>query len=110
MHITEGIITGTKAVMYTTAGLGLVGCGVWRMKKFVNEFPYKKPLLGMGGARMKPVVVEKRSGVYDIVPRLILPIVITFDHRVLDGGDAQRFLRVLIEALEDPDVLMMTMT
>jgi len=66
-------------------------------------------ILGMGAARMKPVVIEKRTGVYDIVPRLILPIVITFDHRVLDGGDAQRFLRVLIEALEDPDVLMMTM-
>ncbi len=67
-------------------------------------------ILGMGAARMKPVVIEKRAGVYDIVPRRILPIVITFDHRVLDGGDAQRFLRVLIEALEDPDVLMMTMT
>ena len=50
MHITEGIITGSKAVMYTTAGLALVGCGVWRMKKFVNEYPDKKPLLGMGGA------------------------------------------------------------
>lgn len=67
-------------------------------------------ILGMGAARMKPVVIEKRTGVYDIVPRRILPIVITFDHRVLDGGDAQRFLRVIIEALEDPDVLMMTMT
>ena len=67
-------------------------------------------ILGMGAVRMKPVVIEKRAGVYDIVPRRILPIVIAFDHRVLDGGDAQRFLRVIIEALEDPDVLMMTMT
>jgi pyruvate dehydrogenase E2 component (dihydrolipoyllysine-residue acetyltransferase) len=67
-------------------------------------------ILGIGAARMKPVVIEKQAGVYDIVPRLILPIVITFDHRVLDGGDAQRFSRVMIETLEDPDVLMMTMT
>jgi pyruvate/2-oxoglutarate dehydrogenase complex dihydrolipoamide acyltransferase (E2) component len=37
-------------------------------------------------------------------------MVITFDHRVLDGGDAQRFLGMLTEALEDPDVMMMTMT
>jgi len=67
-------------------------------------------ILGMGAARMKPVVVEKREGVYDVVPRLILPMVITIDHRVLDGADAHRFLKVVIDALEDPDVLMMTMT
>ena len=66
-------------------------------------------ILGMGAARMKPVVVEKREGVYDIVPRLILPIVITIDHRVLDGADAHRFLKVITDALEDPEVLMMTM-
>ncbi len=50
MHITEGIITGSEAVMYTGAGIALVGCGVWRMKKFVSDFPDKQPLLGMGGA------------------------------------------------------------
>ncbi len=50
MHITEGIITGSQAVMYSAAGIALVGIGVWRMKNFVNEFPDKKPLLGMGGA------------------------------------------------------------
>ena len=67
-------------------------------------------ILGMGAARMKPVVREKRQNVHEIVPRLILPVVITIDHRVLDGGDAHRFLRMLIDELEDPDVLMMTMT
>jgi len=66
-------------------------------------------ILGMGAARMKPVVVEKREGAYDIVPRLILPIVVTIDHRVLDGADAHRFLNIIIRALEDPEVLMMTM-
>jgi cobalt/nickel transport system permease protein len=50
MHIAEGIITGSKAVLYTGAGVALVGCGVWRMKKFVSDFPDKRPLLGMGGA------------------------------------------------------------
>ena len=50
MHITEGIITGSEVVMYTGAGIAVVGCGVWRMKKFVRDFPDKKPLLGMGGA------------------------------------------------------------
>ena len=50
MHITEGIITGGQAVMYAGAGVALVGCSVWRMKKFAGDFPDKKPLLGMGGA------------------------------------------------------------
>ena len=50
MHITEGIITGKAAVMYTGAGLALVGLGASRMKKFASRFPDKKPLLGMGGA------------------------------------------------------------
>jgi len=50
MHITEGIITGTPAVVYTAAGVVLVGLGASRMKKFVRQFPEKKPLLGMGGA------------------------------------------------------------
>jgi pyruvate dehydrogenase E2 component (dihydrolipoamide acetyltransferase) len=67
-------------------------------------------IMGMGAARMKPVVVEKRENVHDVLPRLILPIVITFDHRVLDGAEANRFLKVIIDALEDPDVLMMTMS
>ena len=50
MHITEGIITGSNAVLYTGAGVALVGSGVWRMKKFVADFPDKRALLGMGGA------------------------------------------------------------
>jgi pyruvate dehydrogenase E2 component (dihydrolipoamide acetyltransferase) len=63
----------------------------------------------MGAARMKPVVVEKREGAYDIVPRLVLPIVVTIDHRVLDGADGHRFMNVITKALENPEVLMMTM-
>jgi cobalt/nickel transport system permease protein len=50
MHITEGIITGTPAVLYTAAGLALVGYGTTKMKKFVASFPEKRPLLGMAGA------------------------------------------------------------
>ena len=50
MHIAEGIITGSSAVMYTGAGIALVGWGTSRMNKFVTKFPEKKPLLGLGGA------------------------------------------------------------
>ena len=50
MHITEGIITGTPALLYTAAGLALVGYGTTKMKKFVDSYPEKRPLLGMAGA------------------------------------------------------------
>lgn len=67
-------------------------------------------ILGMGKAEWKPVVREKGDGRRDIVTRLMMPVVLTMDHRVLDGGDAARFLDVVITALEDPDRLMLTMS
>jgi pyruvate dehydrogenase E2 component (dihydrolipoamide acetyltransferase) len=39
-----------------------------------------------------------------------MPVVLCIDHRVLDGADAMLFLKVLRDALEDPDELLMTMT
>jgi pyruvate dehydrogenase E2 component (dihydrolipoamide acetyltransferase) len=63
----------------------------------------------MGQARMQPVVREKEKGEYIIVPRLMMPVVLCIDHRVLDGADALRFLKVLVETLEDPDELFMSM-
>jgi ABC-type Co2+ transport system permease subunit len=39
MHITEAIITGSAAILYTAAGVGLVGLGARRMKRFVSEGP-----------------------------------------------------------------------
>jgi pyruvate dehydrogenase E2 component (dihydrolipoamide acetyltransferase) len=38
-----------------------------------------------------------------------MPIVLCIDHRVLDGADAIKFLKVIIQALEDPDELLITM-
>ncbi|MBW1994537.1 MAG: 2-oxo acid dehydrogenase subunit E2, partial [Deltaproteobacteria bacterium] len=95
-----------KGGTFTITNIGHMGGG--HFTPIIN-YP-EVAIMGMGAARMKPVVMEKRKNVHEIVPRLILPLVITIDHRVLDGGDAHRFLRVVIDALEDPDVLMMTMT
>ena len=38
-------------------------------------------------------------------PRLMLPLSLTYDHRIIDGADAARFLRWLAEAFEQPFVL-----
>ncbi len=66
-------------------------------------------ILGLGQGRMQPAVVTDERGRHEIVPRLLMPIVLCFDHRVVDGADAIRFLRVIIDALEDPDELLITM-
>ena len=39
------------------------------------------------------------------VPRLMLPLSLSYDHRVIDGADAIRFLRWIAEALEQPFLL-----
>ncbi|MGB3222746.1 MAG: dihydrolipoamide acetyltransferase family protein [Desulforhopalus sp.] len=66
-------------------------------------------ILGLGQGRMQPAVVTDERGRHEIVPRLIMPVSLCFDHRVVDGADAIRFLRLVIEALEDPDELLITM-
>jgi len=66
-------------------------------------------ILGMGSARLKPVVKHSEGSEPEIVARLMLPIVLCIDHRVLDGADAMRFMRVFITTLGDPDTLLMKM-
>ncbi|MGA2404919.1 MAG: 2-oxo acid dehydrogenase subunit E2 [Syntrophobacteraceae bacterium] len=63
-------------------------------------------ILGMARARLQPVATgdEKK---YEIVARLMLPLNVTFDHRVLDGAEAARFLNMIIQGLENPETLLM---
>ncbi len=59
-------------------------------------------ILGMGAITKKPVVVDD-----EIVIRDMFPISLTIDHRVIDGGDAGRFLVKLREYLSDPIALLL---
>jgi pyruvate dehydrogenase E2 component (dihydrolipoamide acetyltransferase) len=38
-------------------------------------------------------------------PRLMLPLSLSYDHRVIDGADAIRFLRWVVDAVEQPFLL-----
>ncbi len=58
---------------------------------------------------MQPAVVTDEEGNHEIVPRLMMPIVLCFDHRVADGADAIRFLQVIIKSLQNPDELFINM-
>jgi pyruvate dehydrogenase E2 component (dihydrolipoamide acetyltransferase) len=66
-------------------------------------------ILGLGQARIQPVVRQNKDGNQEIVPRLMMPVVLCFDHRVADGVDAIRFTRMIIKALEDPEELFLNM-
>jgi len=58
-------------------------------------------ILGVARARQEAMV---RQG--QIVPRLMLPITLTFDHRVADGADGARFATEIVSRLEAPERLI----
>jgi pyruvate dehydrogenase E2 component (dihydrolipoamide acetyltransferase) len=58
-------------------------------------------ILGMGRVQERPVV---RDG--QIVVRRLLPLTLSFDHRVADGGDAARFVNHVVRLLGDPAALL----
>ncbi len=57
-------------------------------------------ILGLSRSRMEP---EWINGKFE--PRLILPLSLSYDHRLIDGADAARFLRWVAEAFEQPFLL-----
>ncbi|MBI3950916.1 MAG: 2-oxo acid dehydrogenase subunit E2 [Acidobacteria bacterium] len=57
-------------------------------------------ILGVSRSSMEPVYV---NGQFE--PRLVLPLSLSYDHRLIDGADAARFLRWVVEALEQPFLL-----
>jgi pyruvate dehydrogenase E2 component (dihydrolipoamide acetyltransferase) len=58
-------------------------------------------ILGVSRSAMKPVY---QNGQF--VPRLMLPLSLSYDHRVIDGADAARFTTALAAALADPRGLL----
>jgi pyruvate dehydrogenase E2 component (dihydrolipoamide acetyltransferase) len=57
-------------------------------------------ILGISRGSIEPVWEGKQ-----FQPRLMLPLSLSYDHRVIDGADAARFLRWVAEAFENPFVL-----
>ena len=53
-------------------------------------------ILGVGQGQPKPVAIDGKIGI-----RTILPLCLAYDHRVLDGADAVRFLKDVISGLEN---------
>ena len=60
-------------------------------------------ILGVSRGALEPV--WNGYGVFE--PRLMLPLSLSYDHRIIDGADAIRFLRYICESLEEPVKILM---
>jgi pyruvate dehydrogenase E2 component (dihydrolipoamide acetyltransferase) len=78
---------------FTITNLG--GIGGTAFTPIVN-YP-EVAILGLSRARLQPVV---HNG--EVVPRLMLTLSLSYDHRVIDGADGARFTRRIGEMLESP--------
>ena len=81
---------------FTITNLG--GIGGTAFTPIVNH--PEVAILGLSRSRMEP---EWIGGKFE--PRLILPLSLSYDHRLIDGADAARFVRWIAEAFEQPFLL-----
>jgi pyruvate dehydrogenase E2 component (dihydrolipoamide acetyltransferase) len=81
---------------FTITNLG--GIGGTAFSPLIN--PPEVAVLGVAAARLEPAAVGDA-----FEPRLLMPLSVSYDHRVIDGADAARFLRWVCEALAEPFVM-----
>jgi pyruvate dehydrogenase E2 component (dihydrolipoamide acetyltransferase) len=83
---------------FTITNLG--GIGGTGFTPIVN-YP-EVAILGLSRSAMQPIVKDGQ-----IVPRLMMPLSLTYDHRVIDGADGCRFTVRLAQLFSDPLRLLM---
>jgi pyruvate dehydrogenase E2 component (dihydrolipoamide acetyltransferase) len=86
-----------KGSTFTITNYGIVGASYGT--PIINH--PEVAIVGLGKVEDRPVV---RSG--QIAIRKIMPLSLAFDHRVIDGVEAGRFLGVVIQHLEDPNLML----
>jgi pyruvate dehydrogenase E2 component (dihydrolipoamide acetyltransferase) len=79
--------------VFTISNLG--GLGGTAFTPLINQ--PEVAILGVSRGAIEPVWQDDQ-----FVPRQMLPLSLSYDHRVIDGADAVRFLRFVVEALEQP--------
>jgi pyruvate dehydrogenase E2 component (dihydrolipoamide acetyltransferase) len=82
---------------FTVSNIGAVGGG--------HGTPIIPPgttaILSIGRAKSKPVVFDG-----DLVIAPVMPLSLSYDHRVIDGGMGRRFMAMLMENLEEPALFL----
>ncbi len=81
-----------QGATFTISNLGSIGGS--HFTPIVNS--PQVAVLGMGRGVVRPVVRDKK-----VTPRMVLPLALSYDHRVIDGADGARFLREIVRCLED---------
>ncbi len=64
-------------------------------------------ILGVSKSAIEPAYInDKHALSADMFePRLVMPLSLSYDHRIIDGADGIRFLRWMVDALENPFLL-----
>jgi pyruvate dehydrogenase E2 component (dihydrolipoamide acetyltransferase) len=83
---------------FTITNLG--GIGIGHFTPIIND--PEVAILGVGRSNQEPVWMEGQ-----FQPRLMMPLSLSFDHRIVDGADGARFLRWIVAAIEQPLLLAM---
>ena len=83
-----------KGGSFTISNQGGIGSGAFTPIVTVPEVA----ILGLGRGALKPAVVAGK-----IEARLLMPVAISYDHRVADGGSAARFAVDLVAAFQNFD-------
>jgi pyruvate dehydrogenase E2 component (dihydrolipoamide acetyltransferase) len=89
-------IEDMQGACFTISNLG--GIGGTAFTPIVNS--PEVAILGVSRGKYEPVYKDG-----EFVPRLMLPLSLSYDHRIIDGADAARFIRWIAEALEQPFLL-----
>jgi pyruvate dehydrogenase E2 component (dihydrolipoamide acetyltransferase) len=87
-----------EGATFTVSNLGMFGVTVF--EAVIN--PPQAAILAVGALRELPRVID---GEVRVAP--VLTVTLTSDHRVLDGADAARFLRRVVELVERPMALLL---
>ncbi|MBI5832770.1 MAG: 2-oxo acid dehydrogenase subunit E2 [Armatimonadetes bacterium] len=84
-----------QGASFTLTNLGGLGIGY-----FTPVVPHPQvAILGVGRSVREPVWNEA-AGAFE--PRLMMPLSLSIDHRLVDGADGARFLRWIIDTVQEP--------
>lgn len=87
-----------KGSTFTITNYGVIGASYGTP---IINYP-EVGILGIGKIQDRPAVKDGQ-----IMIRKIMPLSLAFDHRVVDGVEAARFLKVVIQHLEDPNLMLL---
>ncbi|MHC4142297.1 MAG: dihydrolipoamide acetyltransferase family protein, partial [Planctomycetota bacterium] len=92
-------VNDTRGGTFTISNAGAMGGS--RYSTPIINHP-QAAVLALGRSRHQPWVVEGA-----VAPRLILPLSVSFDHRIIDGAHAIAFMREIVNLLQNPASLML---